>query len=314
VSAPKVVALGGGHGLAVTLEALKAVTPHVTAVVTVADDGGSSGRLRGELGMVPPGDLRMALAALAADDDAGRTWARLLQHRFPGDGSLAGHAVGNLLLAGLDQTEGDLVRALDLLCGLVRAQGRVLPASCTPLEITAAVLGVDPERPDDVTEVRGQVAVATTPGLVQSVALWPHDPPACEEAVAAIADADWVVLGPGSWFTSVLTHLLVPDLRAALEKTGARRLVALNLAVQPGETDGFTPETHLEVLVAHAPALALDVVLADRSAVVDTRGLLTAAEAYGAELVLADVALGDGTPRHDPVRLAAAYAGVFDKQ
>jgi uncharacterized cofD-like protein len=309
---PRVVALGGGHGLAVTLTALRQVTPHVTAVVTVADDGGSSGRLRAELGMVPPGDLRMALAALAGDDEWGRLWERLLQHRFGGTGPLAGHAVGNLLLAGLGESEGDLIVALDVVGRLLGGTGRVLPASCTPLAITARVLGLDPAHPAVLSEVRGQVAVASTAGQVVSVALEPADPVACPEAVEAVHAADWVVFGPGSWFTSVLPHLLIPDLRSALEKTRARRLVALNLAAQPGETDGFTPETHLEVLVAHAPALTLDVVLADRGSVVDSRGLLAAAEAYGARTVLADVALGDGSPRHDPQRLAQAYASVFD--
>ncbi len=307
---PKVVALGGGHGLAASLQALRTVTPHLTAVVTVADDGGSSGRLRAELGAVPPGDLRMALAALAGDDAWAQSWQRLLQHRFPGDGPLGCHAVGNLLLAGLTETEGGLVAALDLVGRLLGSCGRVLPASCSPLEICAEVTGLLPD-PDAPVEVRGQVAVATTAGTVSAVWLRPHDPPACQEAVQAILEADWVVLGPGSWFTSVLTHLLIPDLRAALEKTAARRLVALNLVPQDGETAGFSPEAHLDVLLAHAPSLTLDVVLADDAAVRDTRGLRAAVEAAGARLVLAPVAFGDDTARHDPARLGAAYHTIF---
>jgi uncharacterized cofD-like protein len=310
VTGPKVVALGGGHGLATSLQALRRVTPHLTAVVTVADDGGSSGRLRQELGMLPPGDLRMALSALAGDDGWGATWARLLQHRFPGDGPLAGHAVGNLLLAGLAQVEGDIVPALDLVGRLVGATGRVLPASRVPLEIRAEVTGLGDD-PGARTEVRGQVAVATTAGSVSAVWLSPQDPPACEEAVQAVLEADWVVLGPGSWFTSVLTHLLVPGLREALEKTTAQRLVALNLAPQQGETSGFSPEAHLDVLLAHAASLRVDVVLADDAAVLDRRGLMSAVEASGARLVLAPVARGDGTARHDPQRLGAAYESIF---
>jgi uncharacterized cofD-like protein len=308
---PHVVALGGGHGLAASLQALRRVTPHVTAVVTVADDGGSSGRLRDELGALPPGDLRMALSALAAGDDWGRRWERLLQHRFTGEGPLAGHAVGNLLLTGLAQTEADPVLALDLVARLVGAAGRVLPMSCLPLEIVAEVVGLDPQDPTGVEEVVGQVAVATTEGSVAGVHLRPAEPPACDAAVAAVRAADWVVLGPGSWFTSVLPHLLVPDLREALVSTRARRLVALNLAAQAGETDGFSPEAHLDVLAAHAPELVLDVVLADRDAVPDPRGLMAAVEAAGGRLELAEVALGDGTPRHDPERLARAYARVL---
>jgi uncharacterized cofD-like protein len=308
---PRVVALGGGHGLAASLQALRRVTPHVTAVVTVADDGGSSGRLREELGALPPGDLRMALSALAGDDDWGRTWERLLQHRFTGDGPLAGHAVGNLVLAGLAQTTGDPVEALDLVGRLVGAVGRVLPMSCTPLEIVAEVVGLRPDDPSAVDEVVGQVAVATTPGSVAAVHLRPPEPAACEAACQAVRAADWVVLGPGSWFTSVLPHLLVPSLRDALVHTSARRLVVLNLAAQLGETSGFSPEAHLEALAAHAPDLPLDVVLADAEAVLDGRGLMAAVEAGGGRLELARVALDDGSPRHDPVRLAQAYAQVM---
>jgi uncharacterized cofD-like protein len=308
---PRVVALGGGHGLAASLQALRRVTPHVTAVVTVADDGGSSGRLRSELGALPPGDLRMALAALAGDDAWGRTWAELLQHRFGGGGPLAGHAVGNLLLTGLAQTTGDQVTALDLAAQLVGAVGRVLPMSAVPLEIAAEVVGVDPAHPTDVRRVVGQVAVASTTGVVIAVHLQPPDPPACEEAVRAVHEADWVVLGPGSWFTSVLPHLLVPELRQALETTRARRLVALNLSEQAGETAGFSPQAHLDVLAAHAPGLSLQVVLADEAAVPDVAGLRDAARLTGAELVLAPLALGDGTARHHPERLAAAYAQVM---
>ncbi|HEU0103167.1 MAG TPA: uridine diphosphate-N-acetylglucosamine-binding protein YvcK [Mycobacteriales bacterium] len=307
---PRVVALGGGHGLATSLQALRRVTPHLTAIVTVADDGGSSGRLRGELGILPPGDLRMALSALAGQDERAEVWERLLQHRFPGQGPLAGHAVGNLLLAGLTDTEGDIVPALDRVGELLGGTGRVLPASRVPLEICAQVTGLG-DTPDSLVEVRGQVAVATTAGAVAAIELRPKDPPACEEAVEAVLAADWVVLGPGSWFTSVLTHLLVPGLRAALEQTPARLVVALNLAPQAGETSGFSPEAHLDVLLAHAPLLAIDVVLADTASVVDTHGLLSAVEACGARLVLAPVARGDGTPRHDPRLLGAAYDSIF---
>ena len=308
---PRVVALGGGHGLAASLQALRTVTPHLTAVVTVADDGGSSGRLRGELGALPPGDLRMALAALAGDDDWGRTWQALLQHRFPGEGALGGHAVGNLLLTGLAQSLGDPVAALDLVGRLLGCIGRVLPMSPVPLEICAEVVGA--AGGTTVTEVVGQVAVATTPGRVTSVRLRPDNPPACKQAVQAVEDADWVIFGPGSWFTSVLPHLLVPELRDALERTAGRRLVALNLAPQVGETDGFSPQAHLEVLVGHAPGLRFDVVLADSQLVVDTRGLMSAVHQAGGRLVLTPLALADGTARHDPRRLAAAYAQIFEQ-
>ena len=310
MSGPRVVALGGGHGLAAGLSALRRVSSQLTAVVTVADDGGSSGRLRTELHALPPGDLRMALAALVSDDARGRTWARALQHRFGGEGPLAGHAVGNLLLAGLAECTGDPVAALDLTAELVGAVGRVLPMSPVPLEIVADVR-IPARRHGALREVVGQVAVATAIGEVTAVRLRPADPPACEASVTAVREADWVVLGPGSWFSSVLPHLLVPGLRAALVGTHARRLVCLNLAAQDGETEGFSPQAHLQVLSTHAPDLRIDVVLADRAAVADVPALTEAAAALGARLVLADVALGDGTARHDPARLAGVYAELF---
>lgn len=304
---PAVVALGGGHGLAVTLQALRQVTQRLTAVVTVADDGGSSGRLREEFGILPPGDLRMALAALCRDDAWGRTWSEVLQHRFSGDGDLAGHSLGNLLIAALWETH-DLVDGLDWVARLLGAQGRVLPMAAVPLEIEADV--VDPATPSGTHVVRGQVAVATASGRVVAVRLVPAAPPVSPETVAAVDEAEWVVLGPGSWFTSVIPHLLVPDLRAALVRTPARRVVVLNLHTQPGETDGFSPETHLEVLAAHAPDLRIDAVVADHDAVADPGPLEHLCKALGAELVLQPVALRDGTARHDPALLAATFTAL----
>jgi uncharacterized cofD-like protein len=324
VLAPKIVGLGGGHGLAASLAALRTVTGELTAIVTVADDGGSSGRLRREFGVLPPGDLRMALAALCGDDEWGTTWSRVVQHRFGADQSstasgLAGHAVGNLLIVALWDLLGDTVAGLDWVGRLLGTGGRVLPMAAVPLDIVAEVIGADPARPDEITVVRGQAECATTPGRVSSITLEPADPPAVPQAVDAVLDADWVVFGPGSWFTSVLPHLLVPDLSIALHETHARRMVVVNLAPQPGETDGFSPHKHLEVLAQHAPHLKVDVVLADtgssHSAGVAGTGTLTdlehAAGALGARLVLADVAMADGTPRHDPRLLAGEYAKVL---
>jgi uncharacterized cofD-like protein len=308
----KAVALGGGHGLHATLSALRLLTDDVTAVVTVADDGGSSGRLRRELGLLPPGDLRMAMAALAADDELGRRWRTLVQHRFGGIGALAGHAVGNLLIAGLIDTMGDPVAALDAVAGLLGVRGRVLPMCTEPLDIGADVtgLGADPER---AHRIRGQVAVASTPGRVQRVWLVPDEPRACPDAVAAVSAADVVILGPGSWFTSVLPHLLVPDLRDALIETAARRIIVLNLAPEPGETAGFSPEQHLAVVCEHAPGLRVDAVLADVDAVPVPDQLHSAATAIlspGGRVHLAPVAASPIEPSHDPAALAAAIAAV----
>jgi uncharacterized cofD-like protein len=309
----RAVALGGGHGLAASLAALRRVVKELTAVVTVADNGGSSGRLRREFGVLPPGDLRMALAALCGDDEWGQTWARVLQHRFTSDGEMDQHAVGNLLIVALWELLDDHVDGLEWVGRLLGAQGRVLPMAQSPMDITAAVRGLDPHDPEALTTVRGQVEVATTGGRVVSVQLDPADPPACPEAVAAVEAADWVVLGPGSWFTSVIPHLLVPDLRDALVRSDARKVVTLNLEPQTGETDGFSPETHLDVLRAHAPELKLDVVLVDGRSVGDERQLRAAAAALGAELVIADVASDDGQPHHDPAKLAIAYAAFLSR-
>ncbi len=316
---PAVVALGGGHGLAASLSALRHVTNRLTAVVTVADNGGSSGRLRRELGVLPPGDLRMALTALCGDDDWGRTWASALQHRFDSRGELHDHALGNLLIVALWQlldASGGAdahVAGLDWVARLLGARGRVLPMAAVPLDVVAQVRGADPAAPDTEVQVRGQVEVASTSGQVASIGLDPAEPPACPEALEAIRAADCVVIGPGSWFTSVLVHLLVPELSAALHATSAHRVLTLNLAPQPGETGGLGPAAHLAAFAAHAPDLHIDVVLADRTVAdgVDRAdGLAEAVERLGAELVLGDLAARDGSPRHDVLRLAAAYREV----
>jgi len=287
----RVTALGGGHGLHASLTALRQLTDQVTAVVTVADNGGSSGRLRGEFGVLPPGDLRMALAALCGDDEWGQTWARVLQHRFAGQGEMNGHVVGNLLIVALWELLGDEVEALDWVGRLLGARGRVLPMATTPLDITAEV--------------------ATTPGEIVTVTLDPADPAACPEAVDAVGAADWVVLGPGSWYSSVIPHLLVPDLRKALVETAAGVVVVLNLEGQVGETHGYAPEDLLAALFEHAPDLRLHTVLADVRTVSDHDTLDSAVASAGARLVVADVASADGTPRHDPAKLAAAYRTIM---
>jgi uncharacterized cofD-like protein len=308
---PRVVAFGGGHGLAAALGAWRRLTTELTAVVTVADDGGSSGRIRREMPVLPPGDLRMALAALAGEDARGRELATLLQHRFGGTGVLAGHPVGNLMLTGLTEMYGgDTTRALGELGELLGCCGRVLPMADVPLDLVARVETTDPDDPERTRTIRGQVAIAASPGHVREILVSPPDPPVHPAVLEAIAAADVVSLGPGSWYTSVLPHLLVPRLRKALAASQARVVVVLNLVPQPGETDGFSPEEHLNVLLAHLDGVALHTVIADADSVVDRRGLLSAVRECGAELLLAPVAELGGAPRHDPVRLSAALASV----
>ncbi len=304
---PAVVALGGGHGLSGTLSALRRVTDRITAVVTVADDGGSSGRLREELGVLPPGDLRMALSALCDDSDWGRTWRDVLQHRFTSAGDLDRHAVGNLLIVALWELLGDTVDGLDWVGRLLGARGRVLPMAAVPLAIEAEVQRAD----GSVDLVRGQSHVAVARDPIARVRLVPEAPPALPEAVAAVDEADWVVLGPGSWYTSVIPHLLVPELAAALHRTAARRIVVLNLSAD-AETPGMGPCEHLDALRQHAPDLRLDAVIADPGSVDDVDELAERTEAAGGRLLLRQVRRGDGTPRHDPLRLAAAISDVVE--
>jgi len=313
--APRIVALGGGHGLYATLSAARRLTPHVTAVVTVADDGGSSGRLRSELDVVPPGDLRMALAALASDTPHGRLWATILQHRFGGSGALAGHPIGNLLLAGLNEVLADPVAALDELGRILGVKGRVLPMCPSALQIEADVAGLESD-PRMSRVIRGQVAIATTPGKVRRVRLAPGNPPATRQAVDAVLAADLVVLGPGSWFTSVIPHVLVPGLAAALNSTSARRAMVLNLAAEPGETAGFSAERHLHVLAQHAPGFTVDDIIVDAARVPSERErdqLRRTAALFEAAVRFADVAR-PGTPLHDPARLAEALDAVCSRE
>jgi uncharacterized cofD-like protein len=320
-TALRVVAFGGGHGLAATLRALRHLRTRlaldITAVVTVGDDGGSSGRLRADRGGLPPGDLRQALAALTDDgEEFSRRTAELLQHRFGGVDALAGHPVGNLLLCGLMELTGDPVAALDHVARLVGVTGRVLPMAREPVRIEADVRGADPDRPDEVTVVRGQHAVAVTDGVVCQLRITPPAPAPCAEAITAIKEADWLIFGPGSWYTSVIPHLLVPDLAAAITDATARRLVALNLVIEP-ETAGLPLPDHLAALTRYLPGLRVDVVLADGTAVGDPQPVYRAAESLGAALVLASVAC-DGAARgaqpvanHDPAALAAALEPIL---
>lgn len=311
MKAPRIVALGGGHGLYATLSAARRLTPHVTAVVTVADDGGSSGRLRSELDIVPPGDLRMALAALASDSPHGRLWATIIQHRFGGSGALAGHPIGNLMLAGLNEVLADPVAALDELGRILGVKGRVLPMCPIALQIEADVSGLETD-PRMGRVIRGQVAVATTPGKVRRVRLLPGDPPATRQAVDAVLGADLVVLGPGSWFTSVIPHVLVPGLADALKSTSARRAVVLNLAAEPGETAGFSAERHLHVLAQHAPGFSVHDIIVDAARVPSQRErdqLRRTATVLEASVTFADVSR-PGTPLHEPARLAAVLEAV----
>lgn len=311
---PNVVALGGGHGLSASLSALRLLTSELTAIVTVADDGGSSGRLRDEYGVLPPGDLRMALSALCDDTDWGRTWRDVMQHRFqPGKGpggSLDEHAMGNLLIVTLWELLGDAVGGLKWAGALLGARGQVLPMSTVPLTIEGEARVTAPDGTAALQTVRGQARCAVA-GSLEHVRLLPEDAPACVEALSAIELADWVILGPGSWYTSVLPHLLLPEMREALCSTPAKRCLTMNLATDTKETLGMTAADHLHALRRYAPRFSVDVVLADPASVPDREEFERAAGMIGAEVVLGKVGASGRRPVHDPLRLATAYQDIF---
>lgn len=313
----RVTALGGGHGISATLRALRIVAAeHLTAVCTVADDGGSSGRLRQDMDVLPPGDLRMALTALCDDTDWGRTWADVMQHRFSSkdgiSGSLDDHALGNLLIVALWELLGDPVEGLRWAGALLGARGQVLPMSRTPLSLSGMV---NPKHGQQAVRISSQaeLARAGSLGRLKDFHMEPETAEPCVEVLTAIELADWVVLGPGSWYTSVLPHLLLPGLRSALVETEAKRCVVMNLKPDTAETAGMSPADHLDVLADYAPELHIDVVVVDPQSVTEAeRGPLeTSASRIGAEIVYAKVRKESQQDVHDPLRLAIAFSEVF---
>ena len=285
----RVTGIGGGHGLAATLKAARTYADDVQAVVTVADDGGSSGRLTRTLGIPPPGDIRNCLVALSDDSNL----AEVYQHRFSA-GPLKGHSVGNLLIAALTEITGDFADAVRQAGELLQAHGIVHPATTELLTMEARVEG---------GVVKGEVAVARARGRIQAVCLEPSDATANPAAVAAVDDADQVVLAPGSLFTSLIATLLVPGIKKALLETDARRIFVCNNRMQKGETQGLDATAHTEALLAHTGPSAVDVVVVQsppfvKDAVqVDEQGLGD----IGVEVVAADVT--DERGAHDPERL-----------
>jgi uncharacterized cofD-like protein len=294
----KVVGIGGGHGLAATLRAARSYADDVVGVVTVADDGGSSGRLTRDLGIPPPGDIRNCLVALSDDGDL----AHLFQHRFD-QGSLTGHTLGNLVIAALTEITGSFDQAVHQAGTLIGVEGRVYPATTSLVELGARVEG---------GEIEGQVAVAQTPAPIQAVFLTPSDPPACSGAVDAILAADQIVLGPGSLFTSLIATLLVPGIRAALLQTTARRVFVCNNRQQKGETEGLDASAHVGALLAHAGADSVDTVVV-QTPEIDVDGIHVDREALdfmNVEVVEADTCSSTGL--HDPGKLATVLAGLHD--
>lgn len=256
----------------------------------------------------------MALAALCDDDGQTRPWVDVLLFRFSDGGELSGHALGNLLLSGLWEKTSDPVAGLDELVRLLGCSGRVPPCCVDPLEIVAAIRGHDGQRLAEVSEVHGQVEVATTRGRVLRVWVEPPQVKACPQAVAAIEAADVITMGPGSWFTSVMPRLLVPEIGDAVADSSATRVLVLNLVEQEGETGGFTPEEHLEALKRHAPQVTFDHVIADSTHIRGGAGrdnLVSVCASWASEVTFADVSAT--ADRHDPGKLARVFDTVLSR-
>ena len=316
---PRIVVLGGGTGLSTLLRGLKEHTSNITAVVTVADDGGSSGRLREELGIPAVGDIRNCIAALA---DAEPAMAKLLQYRFPGDesGSLGGHAIGNLLLAAMSSVQGDdFEEAVRQMNRVLAVRGQVVPATGKPVTLHARLL--------DGSEVVGQSEIARSTGI-DRVWLTPDGVAASEDAARAIAEADLIVIGPGSLYTSIMPSLLLPQIVDAVRASAALRLFVCNVATQKGETEGFDLSDHVSALERHTTPGMLDVVLANNQFGARRPGDYTAqpvrlrwppagasgVTAASPRLVLEDVVDPDNAHHHDPARLAAAVIHAYERE
>ncbi|MGE5235646.1 MAG: gluconeogenesis factor YvcK family protein [Acidobacteriota bacterium] len=310
---PRLVALGGGTGLSTLLRAAKRLPlGSLSAIVTVTDDGGSSGRLRREYAMPPPGDVRNCLVALAEDDEL---LTRLFAYRFPGEGDVGGHSLGNLFMTALHQITGDFPSAVRLAAEVLRVHGAVLPATGEDVHLVA--------EGSDGHLLVGETAI-TKAGPPRRLQLSPADPPALPEAAAAIRAADIVVLGPGSLFTSIAPNLLVPGLREALRHVEGPKVYIANLVTQPGETDGFDLARHVDELHAYAPDVEIDVILANSTPI--PADVAAAYRASGADPIVppdpwtgAGVLIrrplltvtSEGTVRHEPAHLAAALASLL---
>ncbi len=277
----KALAFGGGHGLKASLNALLLTGAQVNAVVVVSDDGGSSGRIRQSYPVLPPGDLRMAFETLSQDEK----WSKLLGHRFGGVSELTAHALGNLILLALFEKYENPQEALTELGRLVDAQGQVFALSLEPLEIVASV-----DFSGEIKEIIGQKAVASTSGEIKSIKLVPEKPKVSSEVISQIEQADLLIFGPGSWWTSVIPHFQIEPSRKAISQATAKKIVVNNLTPEKGETENYQPATFLKVLKAAAGEIKFDFVI-NQSTNQDSPQLEAAVSQLGAENLLADVTL-----------------------
>ena len=314
---PSIVVIGGGTGLSTLLRGLKRQTSNLTAIVTVADDGGSSGRLRQDLGIIPPGDLRSCLVALA---DTEPLMEKLFQYRFAGDGGLSGHSFGNLFIAAMTQVVGgDVELALQESSKVLAVRGQVLPASAIPVKLSAEMT--------DGTIVEGESNIPSARKCIRRVRMDPPDVPAVQSAINAIMEADAVVLGPGSLYTSVIPNLLVHDIVAALRKTKAKRMYVCNVMTQPGETDRYTASDHVRALFDHVGPGIIDYVLVNveqiasclldnyaREGACPVEADISELERLGVQVVAAQMVSETNWVRHDRERLSKLVFSTMDRR
>lgn len=313
---PKVVAIGGGTGLSTLLRGLKHYTSNITAILTVADDGGSSGRLRRELGVLPPGDFRNCIAALANDE---ALITKLFQYRFPSGAGLDGHSFGNLFITAMVGITGNFERALIESGRVLAIQGQIVPSTLENVILTAD-LRQDVGEEVRVAHIKGESAIPEAGRPIERVYLEPDNAPAYPGAVRAILDADLIVIGPGSLYTSILPNLLVPDIVEAIRASEAMKVYVCNVATQPGETDGFSVEDHVRVIEQHVGGTLFDDVLVNEEEITPPAGapyapvhmdgaLPPSYRAHTASL------LDAGRPwRHDAGKLAKALLKLYEEE
>ncbi|MBQ6298507.1 MAG: YvcK family protein [Selenomonadaceae bacterium] len=307
---PAVTVIGGGHGLSVLLRGIKTSTNNVSAVVTVADDGGSSGRLREELGIIPPGDLRNCLVALA---DTEPLMEKLFQYRFEGDSALAGHSFGNLFIAAMNEVTGDMETALKESSKVLAVKGRVIPASKEHVRLDAIM--------NDGTVVEGESQIPEAHKKIRRVQLFPKKVQAVPAALEAIESADAIILGPGSLYTSIMPNLLVDGVANALRKSKAIKIYICNVLTQPGETDNYTAAQHAKAILDHTGQGAIDYVLVNSTPIPENMWQGTSAKpveidedkvnALGCGLIKADLMSTTEIGRHDPDKLCAAVMKII---
>ncbi|MCE9557919.1 MAG: uridine diphosphate-N-acetylglucosamine-binding protein YvcK [Armatimonadetes bacterium] len=315
---PKIVALGGGTGLSTLLRGLKQYSTNITAVVTVTDDGGSSGRLASELGIIPPGDLRACLVALA---DSEKVLADLFQHRFGREaGSLSGHSLGNLLIAGLVQrADGDYDRALGMASEVLNIRGRVVPSTLDKVGLRAVL--------DDDSEISGETKIVASGRRIRRLYVEPEDCTPYADAIRAIEEADLITIGPGSVFTSVIPNLLIPGIAEAIERSEAMKVFICNVMTQPGESDSFTAAEHLVALQANIPHRVVDYVVVNNglpssSTIEKYRGSnqfvvdpdVDRLRAMGFKVVLGNFVNELDYVRHDPFKVAGRLSDMINKR